>query len=59
MQDAIKFISYANGTIRNAAGKLVAFYDAAEKSLSIDGFALTFYADDLEHAMEIVGRRAS
>jgi hypothetical protein len=58
MKDAVKHIAYANGTIRNAAGKLVAFYDAAEQRLSIDGYTLTFHADDLEHAMEIVGRRA-
>ena len=53
-----KHTAYANGTIRNAEGKLIAFYDAAEKRLSIDGFLLTFHADDITHAMEIVGRRA-
>jgi len=53
----VKQVAYANGTIRNAAGKLIAFYDAEAQQLSIDGFALTFYAENIEVAMQIVGRR--
>lgn len=54
----VRQVAYANGAIRNAEGKLVAFYDAEARQLSIDGFVLTFYAESLEVAMEIVGRRA-
>ena len=54
----IKHVAYANGTIRNAEGALVAFYDAEDQQLMIDGFVLTFYAESLEVAMQIVGRRA-
>jgi len=53
-----KQIAYANGTIRNAAGKLVAFYDADAEVLHIDGFVQTFHAIDIEHAMDIVGQHA-
>lgn len=49
--------AYENGTIRNHAGELIAFYDAQVKQLTINGFALTFPAQDIEQAMEIVGRR--
>lgn len=49
--------AYENGTIRNHEGKLIAFYDAQDQQLTINGFALTFYAPDIEQAMEIVGRR--
>jgi hypothetical protein len=54
-----KHTAYANGTIRNASGKLIAFYDAQAKQLSIDGFVLTFYAENIKTAMEIVGRRCA
>jgi hypothetical protein len=55
----IKHTMFANGAVKNAAGKLVAFYDREAKQLSIDGFALTFFAEDETHAMEIVGRRCA
>jgi hypothetical protein len=53
----VKHTAYANGTIRDAQGKLVAFFDAQEQQLTISGFVLTFHAPDIERAMEIVGRR--
>jgi len=53
----VRHTAYENGTIRDAQGKLVAFFDAKDKQLTIDGFALTFHAPDIEQAMEIVGRR--
>lgn len=47
-----------NGKIRNAAGKLVAFYDDAQKLLFIDGIAQAFHAADISEAMEICGEKA-
>lgn len=54
----VRHVAYTNGTIRNADGVLVAFYDAETMQLSINGFVLTFYAENIEVAMEIVARRA-
>lgn len=45
---------YRNGSIRNAAGKLVAFYDEDAGTLVIDGKVQTFYPIDAEHAMDLV-----
>ena len=60
MNDLIKYTSYANGTIRNAAGKLVAYFDAANETLDVDGWAHTIYGvDSLEFAMDIVDARLS
>ena len=53
-----KHIAYANGTIRNAAGQLVAFYDADDKVVHIDGIARGLFAADIEAAMELVGQHA-
>lgn len=53
----IKHTAYANGTIRNAGGKLVAFYNAETGQLLIDGVIPSFFAETLEIAMEIVGER--
>lgn len=50
----IRFTSYTNGTIRDAAGKLVAHYDAETGNLNIDGVAQTLRAADIEHAMDLV-----
>jgi len=47
-----------NGKIRNAAGVLVAFFDAEAQTLHIDGFAQTFRAADIAEAMEICGEKA-
>jgi hypothetical protein len=48
----VKHIAYENGAIRDANGKLIAFYDREGHQLSIDGFALTFHAENEEQAME-------
>ena len=53
----VKHTAYENGMIRDAQGKLVAFFDAQDHQLTITGFVLTFYALDITQAMEIVGRR--
>lgn len=53
----VKHVAYENGAIRDANGKLIAFYSSSERQLWIDGFALTFCAQDIGEAMEIVGRR--
>jgi hypothetical protein len=53
----IKHIAFENGTIRDANGKLIAFYDRDAKQLSIDGFAMTFFSESEQDAMEIVARR--
>lgn len=50
--------SYANGTIRNAAGKLVAFYDADAGTLLINGMQQTLRVVDLSHAMDLVAQHA-
>lgn len=50
--------SYVNGTIRNAAGKLVAFYDETAGTVVIDGHAQTFKVVDLAHAMDLVAQYA-
>lgn len=47
--------AYTNGTIRNAAGKLVAFYDAASATLLVDGHAAPYPCEDLSAAMDLVG----
>ncbi len=44
-----------NGTIRNADGKLIGFYDAADGVLTIDGHVGTFKVTDATHAMEVFG----
>lgn len=49
-----KHIGYANGAIRNANGKLVAFFDAESNVLTINGHAER-RAVDMNHAMEIIG----
>lgn len=49
---------YANGAIRNAAGRLVAFYDAEAGTLVIDGKAQTFVVADDEQAMDLVALHA-
>lgn len=58
MNTIYKHIAYANGVIRNAAGELIAFYDADQKQLSINGIVAPFRAEDVEQAMEIVGSYA-
>lgn len=58
MVDAIIHTAYENGKIRNAAGVLVAFYDAADQVLYIDGNPVPMYAADMEEAMELVGEHA-
>lgn len=55
----VRHVGYENGAIRNAEGVLVAFYEADTQQLSINGFVLTFYAESMDVAMEIVGRRVS
>jgi hypothetical protein len=55
--NAVRHVAYENGAIRNAEGVLVAFYDAEARQLNVNGFVLTFYAENLEAAMEIVARR--
>jgi hypothetical protein len=45
---------YTNGTIRNADGKLIGFFDAERGILEIDGRHAVKCADELE-AMEIIG----
>lgn len=57
--EMIKHTAYANGTIRNAQGKLVAFYNADAKQLLTDGVVQSFFAETLEIAMEIVGERCN
>ena len=52
----IKHIAYENGSIRNADGKLIAFFDKEENHLYVDGYPLGFRAENMEHAMEIVGK---
>lgn len=47
---------YVNGVIRNAAGKLVAFYDAEDKTLVIDGKPQIFNVIDSDHAMDLVAQ---
>ena len=54
----IRFTSYANGTIRNTAGKLVAHFDAETGALNIDGVAQTLRAIDIAHAMDLVNLHA-
>ena len=54
METAVVFTSYKNGTIRNAEGKLIAFYDAEAGTLVIDSNPQTFHPDNLEHAMDMV-----
>lgn len=53
----VKFTSYINGTVRNANGKLVAYYDEATKRLYVDGVKETLTAMDIEHAMDLVSER--
>lgn len=55
----IKHQMFTNGTVKNAEGKVVAFYDREDKQLTIDGFMLTFFAETEEVAMQIVGRRCA
>jgi len=49
---------YVNGTIRNAAGKLIGFYDADANTLVLDGRPETFNVVDSEHAMDLVAQHA-
>lgn len=49
---------YNNGSIRNAAGKLVGFYDAADRTVVIDGKVQTFQVVDADHAMDLVAQHA-
>jgi hypothetical protein len=51
-------LCYANGAIRNNAGKLVAFYDYERGILHINGFVEEFRVADMEMAMDIVGEKA-
>lgn len=53
-----KHIAYANGAIRNAAGQLIAFYDADNKIVHINGVAQGLFAADIEAALELVGQYA-
>lgn len=50
----IRFTTYANGTMRNPAGKLIAHYDAESGALNIDGVPQTLRAESLEHACDLV-----
>jgi hypothetical protein len=49
---------FMNGAVRNAAGKLVAFYDFEARVLYVNGIVQEFRNVDMEQAMEIVGERA-
>lgn len=50
----VKHTAYTNGAIRNTDGKLIAFYDAQTHHLLIDGVLRTFFAENIEIAMDMV-----
>ena len=52
----IKHIAYNSGIIRDKDGKLVGFYEASTKQLYVDGHLKKFDAEDMEAAMEIIGK---
>jgi hypothetical protein len=54
IEDAVKFISYINGTIRTPEGRLVAFFDEKTGQLDIDGHVESFRAGDIEDAMDLI-----
>lgn len=49
---------YINGAIRNAAGKLIGFYDAEAGTVVVDGQTQVFSVVDGEHAMDVVAHYA-
>lgn len=51
----IKHTLYANGTIRNAAGRLVGFFDSEASTLVLDGHVQVYKVADAAHAMDLVG----
>jgi hypothetical protein len=52
IEDAVKFISYLNGSIRTPEGRLVAFWDQKTWQLDIDGHVESFRAATIEEAMD-------
>ncbi len=55
----VLYVAYESGIIRNADGKLVAYFDRINKILMIDGIVQPFFgvADD-EQAFELLHKNA-
>ena len=58
MNNAIQAVAYENGAIRNAEGKLIAYFDKVSNELHINGKQQVFRAADMAHAMELGGEHA-